>query len=199
MTSPVRPVDLDAAPPDRVDAVVALGSNMGDRMESLQAAVDSLACEAGLQVVGVSPVVETDPVGGPEQDDYLNAVVVVRCSLSPRQLLRACRRAEARRGRERLVRWGPRTLDVDVVVFGGLVSSDRGPHPELVVPHPRAWQRAFVLQPWSQLDPGAVLPGPNGGPVSQLAAKAPDADGVRQRPDLSLRLPASTESPEAGR
>ncbi|HEX5534932.1 MAG TPA: 2-amino-4-hydroxy-6-hydroxymethyldihydropteridine diphosphokinase [Actinomycetales bacterium] len=196
MTSPVRPVDLDAAPAHPVDAVVALGSNLGDRMASLQAAVDSLAAEPGLQVVAVSPVVETDPVGGPEQDDYLNAVVVVRCSLSPRELLRACQRAEAQRGRERLVRWGPRTLDVDLVSFDGLVSSDRGPDPELVVPHPRASQRAFVLQPWSKLDPAAVLAGPDGGPVSEFAERAPDAAGVRQRPDLRLRLPTT---PEVGR
>jgi dihydroneopterin aldolase/2-amino-4-hydroxy-6-hydroxymethyldihydropteridine diphosphokinase len=196
VTSPVRPVDLDAAPAQPVDAVVALGSNLGDRVESLQAAVDSLGSEPGLQVVAVSPVVETDPVGGPEQDDYLNAVVVVRCALSPRDLLRACQRAETQRGRERLVRWGPRTLDVDLVAFGALVSSDRGPDPELVVPHPRASQRAFVLQPWSQLDPAAVLPGPDGGLVAELAAQAPDAGGVRQRPDLTLRIPSS---PEVGR
>jgi 2-amino-4-hydroxy-6-hydroxymethyldihydropteridine diphosphokinase len=199
VTSPVRPVDLDVAPARPVDAVVALGSNLGDRMESLQAGVDSLGAEPGLQVVAVSPVVETDPVGGPEQDDYLNAVVVVRCAVSPRDLLRACQRAEARRRRQRLVRWGPRTLDVDLVAFGGLVSSDRGPEPELVVPHPRASQRAFVLQPWSQVDPAAVLPGADGGPVSELAAKAADARGVRQRPDLSLRLPEEQRSPEVSR
>jgi dihydroneopterin aldolase/2-amino-4-hydroxy-6-hydroxymethyldihydropteridine diphosphokinase len=199
VTSPVRPVDLDAAPAEPVDAVVALGSNLGDRMESLQAAVDSLGADPGLQVVAVSPVVETDPVGGPEQDDYLNAVAVIRCSLAPRDLLRVCQRVEAERGRERLVRWGPRTLDVDVVAFGGLVSSDRGHDPELVVPHPRAWQRAFVLNPWSQLDPTAVLPGPDGGSVSELAAQAPDAGGVRQRPDLRLRVPDSQTNPEVGR
>jgi dihydroneopterin aldolase/2-amino-4-hydroxy-6-hydroxymethyldihydropteridine diphosphokinase len=178
-----------------VDVVLALGSNLGDRLSTLQAGVDALAAEPGIEVVRASGVVETAPVGGPEQDDYLNAVLLVRCSLSPRDLLAACHRAEAGQGRERLVRWGPRTLDVDVVTYDALVSAD----PTLTLPHPRAHERAFVLVPWSQCDPGAVLPGPGGGPVSRLAAAADDADGVRVRADLSLTVPASTPEGGAGR
>ncbi|GAB2690932.1 2-amino-4-hydroxy-6-hydroxymethyldihydropteridine diphosphokinase [Thalassiella azotivora] len=185
MTSPVRPVDLDATPRAAVDAVLALGSNLGDRVATLQGAVDALAAEPDVDVVAVSPVVETDPVGGPEQDDYLNAVVAVRTGLSPRRLLAACHRVEARFGRERAVRWGPRTLDVDVVAFGDLVSSDA----ELTLPHPRAHDRAFVLAPWARLDPRAALPGPDGGPVALLAARAADADGVRPRDDVRLVVP----------
>lgn len=182
MTSPVRPVDLDVDPREPVDAVLAVGSNLGDRLASLQAAVAALAAEPGLEVTAVSPVVETDPVGGPEQDDYLNAVVLIRSMLSPRSLLAACHRAEATRGRERGIRWGPRTLDVDIVTYGSLVSRDD----ELALPHPRAHERAFVLVPWALLQPDAVLPGPGGGRVAALAVDAPDASGVRPRPDLTL-------------
>lgn len=189
MTSPVRPVDLDVAPRRPVDAVLSLGSNLGDRLAHLQAAVDALAGEVGLAPVAVSPVVETDPVGGPEQGPYLNAVVVVRSEVPPRALLAACRRAELARGREREVRWGARTLDVDVITVGALVSGDD----ELTLPHPRAHERAFVLAPWSTLDPDAALPGPRGGPAALLAARAGDAAGVRPRPDLALHLPARRE------
>ena len=188
MTSPVRHLELEVVPPAPVDVVLALGSNLGDRLATLQAGVDALAAEPGFDVVTASPVVETVPVGGPQQGDYLNAVLLVRCSLSPRALLAACHRAEAGQGRERLVRWGPRTLDVDVVTYGDLVSAD----PTLTLPHPRAHGRAFVLVPWVQADPGAVLPGRSGGPVSRLATAADDVDGVRVRPDLSLTVPAST-------
>jgi dihydroneopterin aldolase / 2-amino-4-hydroxy-6-hydroxymethyldihydropteridine diphosphokinase len=184
VTSPIRPVDLDVVPSEPVQAVLALGSNLGDRLATLQAGIDSLASEPGLRLLDVSPVVETAPVGGPEQDDYLNAVLLVACALSPRQLLAACHRAEAGQGRERVVRWGPRTLDVDVITFGALLSSDA----ELTLPHPRACERAFVLAPWAHVDPDAALPGPRGGPVALLAARADDVAGVRLRPDLVLRL-----------
>lgn len=185
MTSPVRPVDLDAVPAAPVDVVLALGSNLGNRLATLQGGVDALAAEPGLRLVAVSPVVETEPVGGPDQGKYLNVVVLARCTVSPRELLAVCHRAEEAQGRERLVRWGPRTLDVDVVAFGDLVSRDD----ELTVPHPRAHERAFVLAPWSQVDAEAVLPGPGGGPVALLAQRAPDAAGWRGRPDLALVLP----------
>ena len=153
MTSPLRHLELEVVPPGPVDVVLALGSNLGDRLATLQAGVDALAAEPGVDVVSASGVVETVPVGGPQQDDYLNAVLLVRCSLSPRELLAACHRAETGQGRERLVRWGPRTLDVDVITYDALVSAD----PALTLPHPRAHERAFVLVPWAQVDPGAVL------------------------------------------
>ncbi|MFP5347255.1 MAG: 2-amino-4-hydroxy-6-hydroxymethyldihydropteridine diphosphokinase [Actinomycetes bacterium] len=194
MTSPVRAVDLDAAPSGPVEVVLALGSNLGDRLTHLQAAVDGIAREDGLEVVAVSPVVETEPVGGPEQADYLNAVVLVRCRLSPRNLLARCQRMEAEQGRERSIRWGPRTLDVDVITFGSLLSSAE----DLTLPHPRAHERAFVLAPWARLDPEATLPGPDGGPVGTLASRAADRTGVRTRHDLLLRLPSSRLGDDEG-
>ncbi len=180
MTSPVRVVDLDAVPERPVPVVLALGSNLGDRETTLREAVSAL--RAVLDAVRVSPVVETDPVGGPEQGDYLNAVVLGRSGAAPRALLDRCRRIEAAHGRQRTERWGSRTLDVDVVAVGDLVASDA----ELSLPHPRAHERAFVLAPWAELDPAAVLPGPSGGRVAALAAAAQDAGGVRRRPDIDL-------------
>ena len=105
--------------------------------------------------VAVSPVYETAPVGGPAQPDYLNAVLVAATSLPARAVLDRGQAAEAARRRVRGQRWGPRTLDVDVIVYGDAVSDD----PELTLPHPRAHERAFVLAPWHDVDPGAVIPG----------------------------------------
>ncbi|GAB7192741.1 2-amino-4-hydroxy-6-hydroxymethyldihydropteridine diphosphokinase [Kineococcus sp. NUM-3379] len=158
-------------------AVLALGTNLGDRAGTLRSAVRALAALPGVRVRAVSPVVETDPVGGPAQPDYLNAVVLVDTELSPPALLDACQQVEAAHGRDRsaaAARWGARTLDVDVVDHGGLtVSGER-----LTLPHPRAHERAFVLVPWLAVDPAAVLPGPGGGPVADLLA-ALGGDGVR--------------------
>jgi 2-amino-4-hydroxy-6-hydroxymethyldihydropteridine diphosphokinase len=151
-----------------VTAVLSVGSNLGDRLAMLQLAVDVLAPTA------VSPVYETAPVGGVEQDDYLNAVLV--CDLGAADAWERAQRAEAAAGRERVVRWGPRTLDVDLVVADGPVPDG------LVLPHPRAHERAFVLRPWLDVDPDAVLPGH--GPVRDLLV---GGAGVRRRDDLRLR------------
>ena len=124
--------------------MLSLGSNLGDRLAHLRAGV------AVLEPVAVSPVYETAPWGGVEQDDFLN--VVVLCDYDADEAWRRAVRAEEQEGRVRDVRWGPRTLDVDVVVADG---SD----PALELPHPRAHERAFVLVPWLDLDPDAVLPG----------------------------------------
>ena len=182
MTSPVRAVDLDVVPPEPVPAVLALGSNLGDRAATLRSAVGALAGVPGIDVVGTSPVYETDPVGGPDQPPYLNAVVLVRTTLSARGLLRAASVVESHHGRERVIHWGARTLDVDVLAYAHLVASDA----ELTVPHPRAHERAFVLVPWAAADSEAVLPGPHGGAVALLAARAPDAGGVRLVPGVFL-------------
>ena len=163
-------------------AVLALGSNQGNRLEILQGAVDAIHDPTALEVLAVSPVYETDPVGGPEQPDYLNAVVLVETSLTPRALLERARAAEDASGRVRDVRWGPRTLDVDIIAVGDLVVSE----PDLQVPHPRASSRAFVLVPWRDVDPSAALPG--AGQVTTLLASI-DVSGVRARPDLSLMVP----------
>jgi 2-amino-4-hydroxy-6-hydroxymethyldihydropteridine diphosphokinase len=164
-------------------AVLALGSNLGDRLAMLQGAVDALS-GAG-RVVAVSPVYETEPVGGPEQADFLNAVVVVDTDLDAHALLTLAQATEARFARVRDQRWGPRTLDVDVVSLGDEVVDD----PDLVVPHPRAAERAFVLVPWSSVDDGAALP--DGRRVADLLGDL-DLSGVRLRSDLSLELPAAS-------
>lgn len=162
--------------------VLALGSNLGDRLETLQGAVEALADTPDLELLAVSPVYETDPVGGPEQPDYLNAVVVARGPQSPRTLLERALAVESSFDRARDVRWGPRTLDVDVVAVGDLVVDE----PDLQVPHPRAGERAFVLVPWLDVDAAAQLPG--AGPVAALVERL-DLTGVRRRDDLDLVVP----------
>lgn len=148
-------------------AVLSIGSNLGDRAATLQGAIDALRP----WVRTISPVYETPPWGPVPQDPYLNAVViVVDEDAAPREWLDRAHAAEQRAGRTRDVRWGPRTLDVDVVVVDGVVSDD----PELTLPHPRAAERAFVLVPWAAADPDADLAGR---PVGELIAGLP-ADEV---------------------
>jgi 2-amino-4-hydroxy-6-hydroxymethyldihydropteridine diphosphokinase len=161
--------------------VLALGSNLGDRQDILQGAVDAIVGLPGIRVTAVSPVYETAPVGGPAQPDYLNAVVLADAGRPARELLDRLHEIEAAFDRVRMVRWGPRTLDIDVIDFGGERSDD----PELTLPHPRAHERAFVLGPWRDVDPDAALPGH--GPVAGLLAKA-DRSGLR-RSNLSLVIP----------
>ncbi|MER5422516.1 2-amino-4-hydroxy-6-hydroxymethyldihydropteridine diphosphokinase [Streptosporangium roseum] len=161
--------------------VLALGSNLGDRFDTLQGALDSLFDAPGLEFVAVSPVYETDPFGGPEQGPYLNAVVIAQSALEPRTLLERAQGVENAFGRVREERWGARTLDVDLITVGDVVSDD----PELTLPHPRAHERAFVLVPWSRADPDAVLSGRR---VDDLLA-ALDQDYVRLRADLTLQRP----------
>jgi 2-amino-4-hydroxy-6-hydroxymethyldihydropteridine diphosphokinase len=137
-----------------VVAFLGLGSNLGDRLANLQAAVDALRTEPGVRVTASSRVWETAPVGGPPQPDYLNAVIRIETDLSARDLLDVARRIEARLGRVRRERWGARTLDVDILLF----DQERIEEPDLVVPHPRMTQRAFVLLPLLELEPDPVLP-----------------------------------------
>jgi 2-amino-4-hydroxy-6-hydroxymethyldihydropteridine diphosphokinase len=182
------PDPLDRVPRSAVPAVLALGANLGDPAATLQAAVRALAEHEGLELTGVSPVAVTAAVGGPAgQPDYLNLVLAVETTLAPRQLLVACHAVEQAHQRTREVRWGPRTLDVDVITYADLASQD----PELTLPHPRAHQRAFVLAPWSWLDPRATLGGVR---VAELAAQAGDAGTVRRlagAPDSGTGAPAS--------
>jgi 2-amino-4-hydroxy-6-hydroxymethyldihydropteridine diphosphokinase len=164
-------------------AVIALGSNLGNRLETLQGAVDALEDTPGVRVKAVSAVFETDGVGGPEdQPAYLNAVLLLKTTLPPQSLLERANAIEDAFGRVRTVRWGPRTLDVDIVAYEG-VEQDV---PELILPHPRAHERGFVLAPWLDADPEAQLQGH--GPVAQLLATV-GAEGVRRREDLGLHLP----------
>ena len=169
--------------PVRRPVALALGSNLGDSATVLQAAVDDLAALPGLRLGAVSAVYRTAPVGGPEQPDYLNAVVVGETTFDPLALLTATQGVERAHHRVRDVRWGPRTLDVDVLSLGDGVVDE----PTLQVPHPRAHERAFVLVPWTDADPAAVIPGR--GPVADLVAGV-DRTGVT-RTDIVLELPAA--------
>lgn len=160
-------------------AVLSLGSNLGDRFGHLRAAVAGFADV----LVAASPVYETAPWGGVEQDDFLNAVLLVADrGTDAWGWLRRGQALEDASGRVRTVRWGPRTLDVDVVSVDEVRSDD----PSLLLPHPGTPERATVLRPWLDIDPHAVLPGH--GPVADLlAALGPDAErGMRRRDDLVL-------------
>ena len=131
-------------------AILGLGSNVGDRLAHLRAAVGSLS-----DVTAVSDVYETDPVGGPAQDRFLNIVVAIETDLDPHALLGVCHRIESAAGRVRDVRWGPRTLDVDILWMDGVELDE----PDLQVPHPRMWERRFVLEPLAQIAPDVVPEG----------------------------------------
>ena len=157
-------------------AVLSIGSNLGDRLAYLQLAVDGFADV----LVAVSPVYETAPWGVLDQDDFLNAVLVVEDpDTDAWGWLRRGQALERAAERVRDRRWGPRTLDVDVVTVDGVLSSD----PELLLPHPGAHERATVLIPWLDVSPDAVLPG--FGPIAELDYSV---EGVRKRDDLSLNI-----------
>lgn len=165
--------DPPAAP---VEAYVGLGSNVGDRLEALRAAVRALAATDHVDVVAVSAVYETEALvlpGAPAQPDHLNAVVALRTTLGPRPLLRRLHAVEQAAGRDREApRWAPRRLDLDLLLWGDAEVRSDG----LVVPHPRLAERRFVLQPLADLAAGHVVPG-LGVAVGDLLAAA--ADGAR--------------------
>lgn len=184
MTAPVEP-DARGRPASAADpavrpVVLALGSNLGDRLANLQGGLGILCSGPGLSCCAVSPVYATAPVGGPEQPDFLNAVLIAASALPARSILARCQQAEAALQRVRREVWGPRTLDVDVIVCGDEISED----PELTLPHPRAHERAFVLAPWHDLEPDARMPGR--GRIEDLLA-AVGTSGVRRLPDAQLR------------
>lgn len=182
-----------------VPVVIALGANLGDPVAVLADAERRLRRVRGLRVESRSELWETDPVGGPEgQPPYVNAVVTGRTRLSPHALLAALHRIEDDHGRTREVRWGARTLDLDLIAYGDARSDD----PALLLPHPRAHERAFVVVPWAEADPEAqvVLPDASQVPVTALAATlAPGldaerqgADGIRPGPVWPERTPRET-------
>lgn len=153
-------------------AVIAFGANLGDREATIAAAVRELAEASGVDLVAVSPVYETAAVkdSGVDVDAprYLNGVVVIETVLEPHAILELLQRIELEHGRVRTEHWGDRTLDLDLIDVEGLVLDDE----RLTLPHPRAWQRAFVLAPWLDLEPDAELAGH--GPIAALRAAAAD-------------------------
>ena len=150
---------------------LALGSNLGDRLAHLQSAVDALGNHPAIAIEAISRVYETEPVGGPVQDDYLNAVVEVTTDLDPAALLEVAHELERAARRIRGERWGPRTLDVDVLLYDDVCLDIQ----TLTIPHPRMWQRAFVLAPLHDVAPDLVAV-PDGG-----------WSGVRPAPGARLR------------
>jgi 2-amino-4-hydroxy-6-hydroxymethyldihydropteridine diphosphokinase len=146
-------------------AYVGLGANLGDREATLRSAVDALAAEEGIAVVGVSTLRETEPVGVVGQPRFLNGAVALDTTLQARELLERLLAVEQRFGRVRVAgEHGPRTLDLDLLLYG----EERIEEPGLAVPHPRLHKRRFVLEPLAELDPGLVVPGR--GSVEELIA-----------------------------
>jgi 2-amino-4-hydroxy-6-hydroxymethyldihydropteridine diphosphokinase len=164
-------------------AVLALGSNLGERLDYLQGAVRALADTPEVWVTGVSPVYETDPVDAPEGSDrFLNAIVLADTTLAATRLLDRALAIEDAFDRERSeVKNAPRTLDVDLIVVGDRRNDDE----QLRLPHPRAVERAFVLRPWLDLEPDAELP--DRGPVAELLSSIGEG-GISRRDDLVLEL-----------
>lgn len=187
MTETPNPFELDADTmtggmrPIR-QAVLALGSNLGERFNNIQGGVAALADTPEVTVVSVSPVYETVPIGAPPGSrDFLNVVVLVDTTLTVHTLLDRCLAVEDAFGRERLGRNDPRTLDVDLVVVGDRVAHDDS----LVLPHPHAHERPFVLQPWTDIDIEGEIPGK--GFVVDLVREL-DTSGIKRREDLEIVL-----------
>ena len=146
-------------------AFVGIGSNLGDREQNLQQAIELLSKEEGIDVVAVSELRETEPVGPVAQGPFLNGAVRIETDLDPRELLERLLAIEQRLGRVRSERWGPRTIDLDLLVYG----NEAVDGPGLTVPHPRLHERRFALEPLSDLAPSLEIPGK--GPISALLAE----------------------------
>jgi dihydroneopterin aldolase/2-amino-4-hydroxy-6-hydroxymethyldihydropteridine diphosphokinase len=185
---PFTDVQVQITRPNAPHAVIALGANLGDRGETLAVAVDELRELPGFTVMSVSPLFETEPVGGPDQPPYLNAVVVGRTSLPPHHLLEALHSIEAAHGRTREIRWDARTLDLDLIQYGRPGGPDEVVSDEerLLLPHPRAHERAFVLAPWAAADERATLRvGVGEGGIRRVSEllEGLDRSGVRPGPE----------------
>lgn len=170
------PDRLDEVPQEPVDVIIGLGANLGDAQETLKQAINDISNLSRVELVAIGPLAKTAPVGGDEkQPDFLNTVIKVRTTRAARDLLVNLLSIEDYYGRIRAERWGPRTLDLDLITYGQVAfSSD-----DLEIPHPRAHARSFVLTPWVHIEPEANLPGLGGGPIAQLEPTAPDRDGIR--------------------
>lgn len=159
-----------------VRAILAIGGNLGKRRKTIRSALKALAVTPGIKKVFCSPLVESAAVTESGIDEskpnYLNGVVQIQTTLKPKELLEEIRRIETEHGRVRLERWGSRTLDIDIITYGDVLKSGK----ELTIPHPRAFERPFVMVPWAMLDPDAVLPGH--GSVKTIAATMQDQVSV---------------------
>ncbi len=159
-------------------AHIALGSNLGDRTANLRTALEMLARTAGISITAVSAIYETAPVGGPEQGPYLNACAALATELPPTRLLLAMLDVEEEMGRVREVRWGPRIIDLDLLLYGTTIMNT----PLLELPHPRMGERDFVLIPLAAIAPGQIIPGLNQ-TVAMILAGRPENE------DAKLYLP----------
>ncbi len=164
---------------------LGLGANLGDRLEALSAAIDVFDRDPAVNLTAVSSVYETDPVGGPDQPQFLNAVLLIDTSLSPVEVLALAHLAESELARVRDVRWGPRTLDVDILNYGQVERDED----VLTLPHPRAAQRGFVLVPLAEVAPDLQLAGQSQR-VRELVEQLPSAEirGVRRLDGVTLAL-----------
>jgi 2-amino-4-hydroxy-6-hydroxymethyldihydropteridine diphosphokinase len=191
--SPCHSVDMDSGAqgngPHMHKAVIGLGSNLDDRLAHLQKGITALAHSLSplhhrTRVVAVSRTFQTAPIG-PDQPAYLNAVALVETTLSPSELLEGCQAIEAQQGRVRTQRWGPRTLDLDILDIADYRSSS----PDLTVPHPASHERGFVLVPWADVAGDWIHP-VTGHTITDMAAQVDQqAQGIEVRDDLPLALP----------
>ncbi|TVQ61715.1 MAG: 2-amino-4-hydroxy-6-hydroxymethyldihydropteridine diphosphokinase [Phycisphaerales bacterium] len=178
-TRPSHPETPSTPGPSEAVAFIALGANLGDRAVTIGSAFESVRILGGVRLEACSNLHETAPVGGPpDQPAYLNAAVRVRTTLGPRELLAALHAVERAHGRDRAreARWGPRTLDLDLLIYADLVIDEPG----LTVPHPRLVERLFVLEPLAEVGADAAVPGPSGGgrTVASLLRSLRNASGV---------------------
>lgn len=150
---------------------MSIGSNVGDREGYLKSALNELTKNSVI-IEKVSPIYETEPVGYKEQGKFLNAVVLAKTELMPHELLKAINIVEKKLGRERLIRWGPRTIDIDILLYGDVTINDD----DLKIPHERMWERAFVLVPLNDIAPNIVKGGMK---LSDIVELLPDKIGVR--------------------
>ena len=154
-------------------AFIAMGANLGERENTIRAALARLDAHAAVEVEAVSDLVETTPVGGPPQPNYVNAAARLKTNLAPLALLELLHRTESHFGRRRTRRWGPRTLDLDLLLYDHVALDT----PEITLPHPRMHERLFVLEPLAQVGPDAVHP-TSGRTVRELLAALEDEDGA---------------------
>lgn len=156
------------------EAYLSIGTNIGEREEQLRKAVRLLQKQKKLQVLIVSSVYETDPVGFTEQPSFFNIAVKLKTSMTPYELLGVCQEIENELGRERVIRWGPRTIDLDILLY----NHDNIKSDSLIIPHPRMSERAFVLIPLAEIDAAVKLPGTHL-PLEQYVQNVQGKEGVK--------------------